>query len=64
MDNLIDFDNEFNKVPSPRPKSPMDILIPEKMYGVKYSDDPFDHLEALKGTVKKDSSKELIDGSM
>lgn len=63
MDNLIHFDNE--NFPS-RPKSPMmDILVPEKMYGVKYSEDPFDHLEAAKGAGRTaDTTKELIDGSM
>lgn len=61
MDNLINFDNEEF---APRPKSPMDILIPEKLYGVKYSEDPFDHLETLRGKVKTDQTKELIDGSL
>lgn len=61
MDNLIAFDNE--KVP-PRPKSPMDVLVPEKLHGVKYSEDPFDYLEAPKGTKETDVHKDLIDGSM
>lgn len=61
MENLIDFENEQVL---PRPKSPMDILMPVKLHGVKYSEDPFDHLEPPKYSEKADTTKELIDGSL